>query len=336
MKAPWYLNQHVNNLSDKFKYIQNQEDERLRDASLNPETSKWKLGVSIKALNDNRNRYLNIMPYEKNRVKLNVVAGNDYINASYIKVNVPDQSLKKGYYIATQGPTKNTWAHFWQMCYQKCPDTDISIIMLTPLVEYGREKCYQYWPKNSDGAQKLDVPKIQRASNNSLDFSEFETGLCVEFLSKTVHEGYQKSTLLIRPTDPSLVSKKVHHFYFNQWKDMRKPSELTSILKLSRHLHSVNSPNNTIIVHCSAGVGRSGTFITIDHLIHHTADFRNLSFLETYSHDLIEQIVIQLRSQRVKMVQLEEQFRFIYKLADYVFTRKKEAYALRVFEVCSF
>lgn len=107
--APWYIRQRDTDLLGKFKFIQNQEDGRLREATNGTVNSRWSLGVSIEPRNDARNRYVNIMPYERNRVHLKTLSGNDYINASYVKVNVPGQSIEPGYYIATQGPTRKTW-----------------------------------------------------------------------------------------------------------------------------------------------------------------------------------------------------------------------------------
>ncbi|AMD22829.1 HHR060Cp [Eremothecium sinecaudum] len=322
---PWYLIQGNNRVTETFRDIQREEDERIRDATIHPETSKWKLGVSVDALNDRRNRYVNIMPYERNRVKLGLVSGNDYINASYITINVPGQSAVKGNYIATQGPTRNTWPQFWQMCFHECPEEHIVIISVTPLVENGREKCFLYWPTKDAGMSTIHVPKRQAASNLPKDVSVFETDLDVEYISESIGNGYVKTNLAIIPSDGTFPMKIVHHFYFDKWKDMSKPDEIEPILELSRHSHRVSSPGNPIIVHCSAGVGRSGTFITLDHLIHDTLDFTRDEPVQGYPNDLIEEIVRQLRRQRQKMVQLVDQFTFIYQFANAVYDQKQRA-----------
>lgn len=328
MTYTWYLVQDESVLRKKFQFIQHQEDERLREATsmVSGNDSNWSLGVSINPINDYRNRYVNIMPYEKNRVHLNVLEGNDYINASYVKVDVPNQSLNPGYYIATQGPTRNSYTQFWQMCYNECPSDNIVIVMVTPLMEHGREKCYPYWPqKNSKlGNKRIDIPQVQSpsGSNNRDDTSTFPQGLTIEFIDETRYENGQYTLTNLRLINNSTNEfKTVHHFYFDQWQDMSKPQEIIPIMQLCRHSHSLNSNGNPIVVHCSAGVGRSGTFIALDHLIHDTRDFteehddnENL----TYSKDLIEQIVLQLRSQRMKMVQMSDQFRFIYHAGKYL------------------
>ncbi|QLL32535.1 hypothetical protein HG536_0D00570 [Torulaspora globosa] len=328
--VPSYLKQSDMELVQKFRFIQHREDERLREATMDDKHSRWSLGASFLEQNDDRNRYVNIMPYERNRVKLDVVSGNDYINASYVKLDVPGQSVVPGHYIATQGPTKKTWPQFWQMCYQKCPKENIVVVMVTPLKEANRAKCYPYWPmgKKPDDAVKI-VPKSQYPGGAS-DESSFLDELHVEYHDHVrVDDLYTMTTLKLVPQHGTGPTKTVHHFYFDQWRDMSKPEEVVPIMKLCRHSHSCNSDGNPIVVHCSAGVGRSGTFIALDHLIHDTADFtphspagqgyQTLVPVQDYRHDLIEQIVSQLRSQRMKMVQMVDQYTFIYHAARYLY-----------------
>ncbi|CCD26564.1 tyrosine protein phosphatase PTP1 NDAI_0H03910 [Naumovozyma dairenensis CBS 421] len=323
-KIPWYLKQTDKELIEKFKFIQYQEDERLREATNGTADSRWSLGISVLEENDLRNRYVNIMPYERNRVALDVVNGNDYINASYIKVDIPQQSINPGHYISTQGPTKYTWQQFWQMCYRECPNENIVIVMVTPLKEHGREKCYPYWPMGGQSDVIKVAPRIQcpggdknRPNTTSTFFSELQ----IEYITSEKHDdNYTLTTLNLKPTNPKLGPPKlVHHFYFDKWRDMSKPEEVIPIMKLCNHSHSLNSGGNPIIVHCSAGVGRTGTFIALDHLIHDTLDFQaqenTILEVKQYKRDLIEQIVLQLRSQRMKMVQIKDQYIFIYHLA---------------------
>lgn len=325
--APWYIRQRDTDLLRKFKFIQNQEDARLREATNGTVNSRWSLGVSVKPHNDARNRYVNIMPFERNRVHLKTVSGNDYINASYVKVDVPGQSIEPGYYIATQGPTRNTWEQFWQMCYHNCPLDNIVIVMVTPLVEYNREKCFQYWPRGGKDDMVRVSPQLQ-GPGGPMDKSQFPCDLQIEFVrERKVKDFYTVTDIKLTPSDPSVgPAKTVHHFYFDLWKDMNKPEEVIPIMELCAHSHSLNSRGNPIVVHCSAGVGRTGTFIALDHLMHDTLDFKNITqhlrrpeeYPEEYTRDLIEQIVLQLRSQRMKMVQTKDQFLFIYHAAKYL------------------
>ncbi|CCE66145.1 hypothetical protein TPHA_0O01780 [Tetrapisispora phaffii CBS 4417] len=342
VSLPKYLKQSDRELENKFRFIQHQEDARIRDATMDPSNSKWTFGVSIDDSNRYRNRYVNIMPYEKNRVKLNVYNGNDYMNASYVKVNVSGQTMKPGFYIATQGPTERTWDQFWQMCYQNYSENDsndsVVIVMVTPLVEYNREKCYQYWPRGGSSDSIRIAEKVQDPGED--DVSEFEHALKIEYAnSRRYDDCYTLTTMRLVPVDESGEelgpAKTVHHFYFDQWRDMSKPEEVIPIMKLCQHSHSLNKAGNPIIVHCSAGVGRSGTFIALDHMLHDTEDFKidaeqkmssggqmvgsPLHPDKGYDHDLIEQIVLQLRAQRLKMVQMSDQYKFIYHAAKYMY-----------------
>lgn len=333
--VPWYLKQNDRQLTEKFRFIQQQEDERLREATMDGNNSRWSLGVSVSEENDWRNRYVNIMPYERNRVRLDLVKGNDYINASFVKLDVHGQSLNPGHYIATQGPTKETWPQFWQMCYQKCPNGNIVVVMVTPLTESNRVKCHQYWPQGPELNDMARVSPQSQSPGGSDDESVFHDELVVEYQDQVRIENlYTLTTLKIKPQHGTGPVKTVHHFYFDQWRDMSKPEEVVPIMKLCKHSHSCNSPGNPIVVHCSAGVGRSGTFIALDHLIHDTRDFSPASDDDTelvpvkdYKHDLIEQIVLQLRSQRLKMVQMIDQFTFIYHAAKYLYdlSQKKQS-----------
>lgn len=329
---PSYLKIKDREVLEKFRYIQHQEDGRIREATLDPCNSRWSFGVSVMEENYKRNRYVNIMPYERNRVKLNVVEGNDYINASYVKLDVPKQSVQPGLYIATQGPTKNTYEQFWQMCFQNSSNSeDIVVVMVTPLVEQGREKCHQYWPMGGSKDTIRCINAIQQPGG-SQDTSRFITALEIEFVSsERFHDCYTLTTMKLRSlnTNGEAASEKtVHHFYFDQWQDMTKPEEIIPIMQLCEHSHRLNSPGTPIVVHCSAGVGRSGTFISLDHLIHDTVDFQRqdnqkLHAMSDYHHDLVEQVVLQLRSQRLKMVQMVDQYRFIYNAAKYLYEHPK-------------
>lgn len=325
--VPWYLKQSDKELIEKFRFIQQQEDERLREATIDGKNSRWSLGVSVDEQNDERNRYVNIMPYERNRVKLDVMTGNNYINASFVKLDVQGQSLGPGHYIATQGPTRETWPQFWQMCYQKCPNENIVVVMVTPLIESNRVKCHQYWPLGPQAEdQTRTSPQLQCPGGIS-DETKFNDEIVIEYQDEVrIEDLYTLTTLKMKPQHGSGPVKTVHHFYFDQWRDMSKPEEVVPIMKLCKHSHSCNSPGNPIVVHCSAGVGRSGTFIALDHLIHDTRDFSpaknghgELVPVQDYKHDLIEQIVLQLRSQRLKMVQMIDQYMFIYHAAKYLY-----------------
>lgn len=326
-RCPRWLLQSDTQLTSKYRSINHEED--IHISSRDP---YWALDTSLKRVNEYRNRYTNILTYDRTRVKLNVVSGNDYINASYIKLNIDQGQTygvhdknSTGYYIATQGPTHRTWGQFWQMCYHECPQEDIVIVMVTPLVEGSREKCYKYWP-SCEGEKRI-IPKVQKSSPQPGDYSEFPYELEVECIGKRRYpDGYVLTELSLK----SLVGeeavqkgcKRVHHLYFDQWQDFGRPNKILPIANLSRHAHQLlgTSRENPIIVHCSAGVGRSGTFITLDYLMYFIFDrYGSAVRDESEDEDLVELTVRQLRSQRMKMVQMKDQFLFVYHSLMYLY-----------------
>lgn len=184
-----------------------------------------------------RNRYCSVLPIEKTRVKL-YNSKLDYINANY--VDGIHKSSKK-HYIATQAPLKHTVEDFWMMVIEQ--DVDI-IVMLTKLKENGLIKADQYWP-----------------DNGSLEFGDIVVTLngCIE------KEGYIIREMDVKNKDKS---KSVYQFHFMEWPDHGIPSTAESILNLVLDVQSYQKQsgksNSPIVVHCSAGIGRSGAFITID------------------------------------------------------------------------
>ena len=321
MSRPRYLDQDDRDLLLKFKYIRQQEEARIRDGALHPRDSEWAFGVSEASYNSTRNRYSNIKTFEKTRVKLQVKNGNDYINASHIKVEIPEQSTAATFYIASQGPTISTWPQFWQMIYQQSPEENISVVMVTPLVEGGREKCYPYWPRQVH--QTMVSPAIQTTGPTSQDVSEFAFSIEIEnVLTQSFHH-YTLSKILLKPSDSSFPVKTVNHFYYDQWSDFDKPDEIGPLHHLIKHVRTATNALNPIFVHCSAGVGRSGTYIALDHLIARTVDFKADEFIHNYDKDLIEQIVKQLRTQRLKTVESPQQYLFLYHAAKLIFRYNK-------------
>ncbi|KAL6948498.1 hypothetical protein ACO0QE_000964 [Hanseniaspora vineae] len=347
-KTPWYLDQPLGDLKMKYQYIQYKEDLRLRDATLNPETSNYSLGVSVLRENSKRNRYCDIMPYERNRVTLNTLhSTNNYINASYIKLDFLANTKK--YYIATQGPTKRTLHQFWTMVFQKCVlGPDVVIVMVTPLVEQNREKCFPYWPSSISEEKILHIPKVQNVDGKN-DISVFEEELNLEFISeekyyhsplphaKEQHHNHIYTKLKLTNLQTGEY-RNIHHLYFDKWADMSSPTSVDNILGLITHCNELNAKfGNPVISHCSAGVGRTGTFIALDYLYtsylgnhrklvpsvkHETSSTGEHAFSNTADsehqqkqnlEDLVQKTVLKLRSQRMHMVQTFNQYLFLYK-----------------------
>ncbi|XP_074698048.1 receptor-type tyrosine-protein phosphatase eta isoform X1 [Strix aluco] len=229
------------------------------------------------AENRGKNRYNNVLPYDISRVKLSdqSSATDDYINANYM----PGYNSKKAF-IAAQGPLPNTIEDFWRMIWEK---NIYSIVMLTKCVEQARTKCEQYWPdKQSKSYGDIIVTMVSEAVLPEWTVRDFTV---------------EKSN--------TPESHSVRQFHFTSWPDHGVP-ETTDLLINFRHLvHEYSSQNpidSPTLVHCSAGVGRTGTFIAIDRLIQQV-EMENT--VDVYG------VVYDLRMHRPLMVQTEDQYVFL-------------------------
>ncbi|NXL46645.1 PTN11 phosphatase, partial [Podilymbus podiceps] len=243
--------------------------------------------------NKAKNRYKNILPFDTTRVALRdvdgSVPGSDYINANYIK-SIPDDGRNAEhckFYIATQGCLQTTVNDFWAMVYQ---ENSHVIVMTTKEVERGRNKCFRYWPDKS---------------------CTKEYGcICVRNVSEREAQGYYLRELEILRTDRDERPRLVKHYQYFSWPDHGVPNEPGGVLSF---LDQVNRAQRSIpdtgpiIVHCSAGIGRTGTIIVIDILvdiIHRQAGL---------DCDIdIPKTIQMVRRQRSGMVQTEAQYKFVY------------------------
>ncbi|XP_050191765.1 receptor-type tyrosine-protein phosphatase eta isoform X8 [Myiozetetes cayanensis] len=227
--------------------------------------------------NRGKNRYNNVLPYDISRVKLsNESPGSgDYINANYM----PGYNSKKAF-IAAQGPLPNTIDDFWQMIWEK---NIYSIVMLTKCMEQARTKCEQYWPDKQ---------------------SKTYGDIIVTMVSEIVLPEWTIRDFTVEKSNTP-ESHTVRQFHFTSWPDHGVP-ETTDLLIDFRHLvHQYNSQNpidSPTLVHCSAGVGRTGTFIAIDRLIQQM-EMENT--VDVYG------VVYDLRMHRPLMVQTEDQYVFL-------------------------
>jgi protein tyrosine phosphatase len=211
------------------------------------------------------------------------VEGSDYINANFVNGEIPGSNHT---YITTQGPVQNTIGDFWRMVWQMKSDV---IVMLTKEVENGRVKCNRYWPDTA--SQVFDNFKV---TNSNTDRS---TDLI-------------KRTLIVEETQ-SQVTRKIMHFQYVGWPDHGLPASIISFLELVRLVDQHNSGAGPIIVHCSAGIGRTGTFCVV-----HRALAKLKRHLQTDpdtppTFNLVKS-VLKLREQRTGMVQTKEQYMFCY------------------------
>uniref|UniRef100_A0A7N8XJV2 protein-tyrosine-phosphatase n=1 Tax=Mastacembelus armatus TaxID=205130 RepID=A0A7N8XJV2_9TELE len=238
------------------------------------QTAPWE--AAKKDENRNKNRYGNIIAYDHTRVRLQLLDGDphsDYINANYI-----DGYHRPRHYIATQGPMQETVRDFWRMVWQ---ENSASIVMVTNLVEVGRVKCVRYWPDETEVYGDIKVTLI-------------ETEPLAEYVIRTF-----------------TVQKKGHHeirelrqFHFTSWPDHGVPCYATGLLGFIRQVKFLNPPDaGPIVAHCSAGAGRTGCFIAVDIM---------LDMAENEGVVDIFNCIRELRSQRVNMVQTEEQYVFVH------------------------
>ncbi|XP_047223785.1 receptor-type tyrosine-protein phosphatase S-like isoform X3 [Girardinichthys multiradiatus] len=228
-------------------------------------------------VNKPKNRYANVIAYDHTRVILapiDGILGSDYINANYI-----DGYRKQNAYIATQGPLAETFGDFWRMVWEQ---RTASVVMMTRLEEKSRIKCDQYWP--SRGTETYGMTQV-----TLLDTMELAT-FCVRTIS--LHKS------------GSSERREVRQFQFTAWPDHGVPEYPTPFLNFLRRVKACNPPDaGPIIVHCSAGVGRTGCFIVIDAMLER---IRHERTVDIYGH------VTLMRSQRNYMVQTEDQYSFIH------------------------
>ncbi|XP_027883761.1 receptor-type tyrosine-protein phosphatase C isoform X4 [Xiphophorus couchianus] len=242
--------------------------------------SRYVVKEAKKGCNAPKNRYVDILPYDYNRVQLatgNGEAGCDYINASFI-----DGYKEPKKYIAAQGPKDETVSDFWRMVWEQQSSI---IVMVTRCEEGNRIKCAQYWP--------------------SLDR---ETELYEEFIVKLTSEehcpDYTIRHLSLSNKREKNLEREVTHIQFMSWPDHGVPGEPHLLLKLRRRVNAFkNVFSGPIVVHCSAGVGRTGTYIGIDAM---------MEGLEAEGRMDIYGYVVQLRRQRCLMVQVEAQYILIH------------------------
>ncbi|KAL2763699.1 receptor-type tyrosine-protein phosphatase T isoform 2 precursor [Daubentonia madagascariensis] len=264
------LLQHITQMKRGQGYGFKEEYEALPEG----QTASWDTAKEDE--NRNKNRYGNIISYDHSRVRLLVLDGDphsDYINANYI-----DGYHRPRHYIATQGPMQETVKDFWRMIWQ---ENSASIVMVTNLVEVGRVKCVRYWPDDTEVYGDIKVTLI-------------ETEPLAEYVIRTF-----------------TVQKKGYHeirelrlFHFTSWPDHGVPCYATGLLGFIRQVKFLNPPEaGPIVVHCSAGAGRTGCFIAIDTM---------LDMAENEGVVDIFNCVRELRAQRVNLVQTEEQYVFVH------------------------
>uniref|UniRef100_A0A3P9Q052 Receptor-type tyrosine-protein phosphatase S n=1 Tax=Poecilia reticulata TaxID=8081 RepID=A0A3P9Q052_POERE len=228
-------------------------------------------------VNKPKNRYANVIAYDHSRVLLSAIdgiPGSDYINANYI-----DGYRKQNAYIATQGALPETFGEFWRMIWEQ---RSAIVVMMTKLEERSRVKCDQYWPTR--GTETYGLIQI-----TLLDTVELAT-YCVRTFALFKNGSSEK--------------REVRQFQFTAWPDHGVPEHPTPFLAFLRRVKACNPPDaGPMVVHCSAGVGRTGCFIVIDAMLER---IKHEKTVDIYGH------VTLMRAQRNYMVQTEDQYVFIH------------------------
>lgn len=225
-----------------------------------------------------KNRCPAVLTYDHSRVLLRPEgshSSSDYINASPIT----DHDPRSPAYIATQGPLPTTVADFWQMVWEEgC----VVIVMLTPLSENGVRQCHHYWP--DEGSSLYHIYEVNLVSEHIW---------CEDFLVRSL---YLKNL-------QTGETRTVTQFHFLSWYDQGVPPSTRPLLDFRRKVNKCYRGRSCpIIVHCSDGAGRSGTYILIDLVLNKMAKgAKEIDIAATLEH---------LRDQRPAMVQTKEQFEF--------------------------
>ncbi|XP_028918753.1 receptor-type tyrosine-protein phosphatase C isoform X4 [Ornithorhynchus anatinus] len=242
--------------------------------------TKFAIKDARKSFNQNKNRYVDILPYDYNRVELaelNGDVGSDYINASYV-----DGFKEPRKYIAAQGPKDETVDDFWRMIWERKVTI---IVMVTRCEEGNRNKCAEYWPTTEENSNTYGEIAVK--------ISDYKR--CPDYIIQKFN---------ITNKREKTVGRDVTHIQFTSWPDHGVPEEPHLLLKLRRRVNAFsNFFSGPIVVHCSAGVGRTGTYIGIDAM---------LEGLEAENQVDVYGYVVKLRRQRCLMVQVEAQYILIH------------------------
>eukprot|EP00063_Salmo_salar_P063248 XP_014038083.1 PREDICTED: tyrosine-protein phosphatase non-receptor type 2-like isoform X1 [Salmo salar] len=247
------------------------------------QASDYSYQMAKRPENQNRNRYRDVSPYDHSRVKLEN-SENDYINASLVMVEEAQRI-----YILSQGPLKNTCGHFWLMVWEQ---NSKAVIMLNRIIEKGSEKCAQYWPT---------------AEGHQLSYTD--TGFVVTLVKEEDMSYYVIRVLELRNTETG-ETREIYHFHYTTWPDFGVPESPASFLNFLvkvRESGSLGPEHGPSVVHCSAGIGRSGTFSLVDTCLILMDKRKDPSSVD------IQKVLLDMREYRMGLIQTPDQLRFSYR-----------------------
>ncbi|CAI2184569.1 6266_t:CDS:1 [Funneliformis geosporum] len=285
-------NMNSNTLENKFHHLDQIEKERCHQAIKNS-NDPFSMSIAINRTSMNYNRYSNIIPFNYNRIRLLQQRPNktDYINASYIEA--PNNVRK---YIVTQGPLKETIDDFWLMIWEQ--NTRI-IVMLTNQIEKEEIKCETYWPKETGYHEMFKDIGLKITLESEILDSKASCYVRILKLEK------------LREKNMIKESRQITQLQTIAWPDHGVPDSPDPInnliIKTNEYMQHDNRNIGPIVVHCSAGCGRTGTFCTVDSTL---ALLPGLQ--QNDSTDLIYNVVQHFRQQRISMVQNLAQYQFCY------------------------
>jgi tyrosine-protein phosphatase non-receptor type 4 len=239
---------------------------------------EYHCAASILPQNTERNRYIDIIPYDHTRVTLS--GDEDYINANYIQY--VDQGIRMDY-IATQGPLENTSGDFWQMVWEQ----GVHIIGMMTAVYEKRPKCHKYWPDH----------------DQSVEYGSGAGTFLIHNIGEDDQQGYIIRTLRLSCAEGE---RDVYHCHFEAWPDHGVPEEPSDFVRYLTHVEAIKNDMAELpptVLHCSAGIGRTGVFMLTE---------TSLALIQNQGEANLAEIVTKFREQRMRIVQTESQFDFVH------------------------